>query len=46
MKGGGREDKKEKFSKYQYYDSYWEEEGNNAFEEYVKRKDDSLSEKE
>ena len=34
-----KEEKKEKFSKWQHYDSYWENEGKAAFEEYVKRKD-------
>ncbi|MCF8296230.1 MAG: hypothetical protein K9J13_01680 [Saprospiraceae bacterium] len=34
-----RENKNEKFSKWQYYEDYWEEEGKNAFDNYVKRKD-------
>ena len=33
-----RNEKKEKFSNWQHYESYWEDEGKNAFDEYVKKK--------
>lgn len=34
-----KEEKKDKCSKWQHYECFWEEEGENAFNEYVKRKD-------